>query len=115
MRCDIREYFSKTSFQKRHLKKIRERLINEGLRQSWRQERVIAVEKECLIACYLLMGNCIISYLDLPERLECAAFGQNILHPDNISCKGENIPHLLPGSIDVWSERWRGSIDYEYV
>ncbi len=114
MRCDIREYFSKTSFQKRHLKKIRERLINEGLRQSWRQERVIAVEKR-MSGCLLSTHGELHSYLDLPERLECPAFGQNILHPDNISCKGENIPHLLPGSIDVCFERWRGSIDYEYV
>jgi hypothetical protein len=32
------------------------------------------------------------SFLDLPERHECPAFGQNILRPDNISCMGENHP-----------------------
>ena len=41
------------------------------------------------------------SFLDLPERYKCPAFGQNILHLDNISCTGENVLHLLPDSIDV--------------
>jgi hypothetical protein len=41
------------------------------------------------------------SYIDLPEGHECPAFGQNILHLDNICCTGENVLHLLPDSMDV--------------
>jgi hypothetical protein len=32
------------------------------------------------------------SYIDLPERHECPAFGQNILHLDNIFCTVEKCP-----------------------
>jgi hypothetical protein len=35
------------------------------------------------------------SYINLPERHECFAFGQKILHPDNIFCMGENVLHLV--------------------
>src|SRR2546421_5390780 len=41
------------------------------------------------------------SFLDLPELHKCPAFGENILHPENISCTGENVLHLLPDSIDA--------------
>ena len=51
---------------------------------------------------YLPLGNCKAIIIDLPERHECPAFGQNILH-------------LLSDSIDVWCcERWIGSICDEW-
>ena len=80
-----------------------------------KEDRVVETGSEMNGLLVLSNAGELHSYIDLPERHKCPAFGQNILHPDNISCTGENVLHLLPDSIDGWCcERWIGSIGDEW-